>query len=143
MHRRKNMAQGRDPKQPLASRLREVRIDFCGERGGPEFARRLGVPSESWHDYETGIAVPAKVVLSVIQHTLVHPVWLFQGEGEKYRTPAPGRATDHPDRWPARPETGLVRRLSEFLERGGLEIMVKWGKSTQRSSGNVDSQTRS
>jgi hypothetical protein len=76
-------------KSSLAERLRQVRTHLFGERGGPEMARRLGLPIRTWYNYESGVTVPAEVVLKFIEMTGVDPVWLLRGTGEPFREPHP------------------------------------------------------
>jgi hypothetical protein len=56
-----------------------------GEHGGPELARRLNLPARTWYNYETGVTVPAEVLLGFIDQTGANPLWLLSGEGMKYR----------------------------------------------------------
>jgi len=72
-------------KASISRRLREVRQELFGEHGGPELARRLGLPARTWYNYETGVTVPAEVLLGFIDQTGTNPVWLLSGEGPKYR----------------------------------------------------------
>ena len=72
-------------KASLSRRLRDVRQELFGEHGGPELARRLNLPARTWYNYETGVTVPAEVLLSFIEQTGANPVWLLAGEGAKYR----------------------------------------------------------
>src|SRR4051794_13046369 len=72
-------------KAALSRRLREVRQDLFGEHGGPELARRLNSPARTWYNYETGVTVPAEVLLAFIDQTGANPVWLLSGEGSKFR----------------------------------------------------------
>ena len=69
----------------LAKRLHQVRIDLFGEEGIPEMARRLGIPAETWANYESGVVVPAHVLLTFIELTGVDPEWLLRGHGPQYR----------------------------------------------------------
>ncbi|WP_240911490.1 ester cyclase [Paludisphaera soli] len=69
----------------LAGRIREIRAEVLGESGGPEMARRLGLPARTWYNYETGVTVPAEVLLGFLEETGVEPHWLFSGEGPRYR----------------------------------------------------------
>lgn len=69
----------------VSERLREVRQELFGEHGGPELARRLNLPARTWYNYETGVTVPAEVLLGFIDHTGTNPHWLLKGEGPKYR----------------------------------------------------------
>jgi hypothetical protein len=72
-------------KYALSRRLREIRNDLFGEHGGPELARRLGLPARTWYNYETGVTVPAEVLLAFIDQTGANPVWLLSGESPRYR----------------------------------------------------------
>lgn len=72
-------------KASLSRRLREIRQELFGEHGGPELARRLNLPARTWYNYETGVTVPAEVLLAFIDQTGASPAWLLSGEGPKYR----------------------------------------------------------
>ncbi|WP_152051116.1 helix-turn-helix domain-containing protein [Tautonia marina] len=72
-------------KTVISHRLKEVRQELFGEHGGPELARRLNLPARTWYNYETGVTVPAEVLLAFIDQTGVNPVWLLSGEGPRYR----------------------------------------------------------
>ena len=73
----------------LADRLREIRDDLYGEEGGQFLADALGIPLRTWLNYESGVIVPAYIVLLLIDMAGVNPHWLLTGQGEKYarRTP--------------------------------------------------------
>jgi hypothetical protein len=68
----------------LAARMREVRSDLYGEHGAPLLANALGIPARTWINYESGVTVPATIVLALIAATCVNPSWLLHGRGEKY-----------------------------------------------------------
>jgi hypothetical protein len=72
-------------KAALSRRLREIRQELFGDHGGPELARLLNLPARTWYNYETGVTVPAEVLLDFIDHTGVNPEWLITGEGSRYR----------------------------------------------------------
>ena len=72
-------------KASISRRLREVRQELFGEHGGPELARRLNLPARTWYNYETGVTVPAEVLLAFIDQTGANPVWLLTGEGQHLR----------------------------------------------------------
>jgi hypothetical protein len=65
-------------------------MELFGEHGGPELARRLDLPARTWYNYETGVTVPAEVMLSFIDQTGVNPAWLLNGDGFVYRNQAGG-----------------------------------------------------
>ena len=71
-------------KASISQRLREVRQEMFGDHGGPELARRLNLPARTWYNYETGVTVPAEVLLAFIDQTSANPVWLLSGEGERF-----------------------------------------------------------
>ncbi len=71
MARRKDAPDVVKVKCCVAERLRELRLELVGERGGPELARRLGLPVRTWYNYEAGVTVPAEVILRLIELTQV------------------------------------------------------------------------
>jgi hypothetical protein len=70
--------------QDLATRLREVREDMYGEHGAQFMADALGIALGTWTNYESGIVMPAKTVLRLVDAMKVNPSWLLTGRGEKY-----------------------------------------------------------
>src|SRR3954447_14908745 len=105
-------------KASLSRRLREIRQDLFGEHGGPELARRLNLPARTWYNYETGVTVPAEVLLSFIDQTGANPVWLLSGEGERF-------ARDKGDSVLADlSPIQLIRRGLEKLEQQPNEVVV-------------------
>ena len=119
-------------KASLSRRLREIRQEIFGEHGGPELSRRLDLPARTWYNYETGVTVPAEILLGFIEQTGASPTWLLNGEGPRYRNPHEDRLLSEltPDRAdPAGPgearaavERGGRRRAGESAGRGGLRI---------------------
>src|SRR3954451_9412348 len=87
MARRKTLPESVRAKYSLAERLSSLRSELFGERGGPELARQLGLPVRTWYNYESGVTVPAEVILKIIELTSVEPIWLLHGKGPKFRTP--------------------------------------------------------
>src|SRR5262245_7411300 len=105
-------------KASLSRRLREIRQEIFGEHGGPELARRLGLPARTWYNYETGVTVPAEVLLGFIEQTGVNPMWLLSGEGARYRH-------SHDDRLLSElTPIELIRRGLEKLERSSSEVVI-------------------
>lgn len=90
MARRKNAPEAIRVKHGLSDRLRSLRTEFYGDRGGPDLARALGIPVRTWYNYENGVTVPAEIILRVVEMTSVEPVWLLRGEGPKLRGPGSG-----------------------------------------------------
>ena len=74
MARRKTLPESVRAKYALAERLGFLRSEMFGERGGPELARQLGLPVRTWYNYESGVTVPAEVILKIIErHTFLFP----------------------------------------------------------------------
>src|SRR5262249_38972803 len=69
----------------ISRRIREIRVERFGDQGGPELARRLGLPARPWYNYETGVTVPAEVLLGFLAATGAEPWWVLKGEGPRYR----------------------------------------------------------
>ena len=69
----------------LAGRLRAIRTEIYGEEGGPELAAQLGLPSRTWRNYESGVTLPAEVLLRFLEITGTVPLWLLHGTGPKYQ----------------------------------------------------------
>ena len=70
--------------QDLAARIREVREDMYGEHGAQFMADALGITLRTWKNYESGVVMPAKTVLLLIDTMRINPSWLRTGKGEKY-----------------------------------------------------------
>jgi hypothetical protein len=85
MARRKTLPESVRAKLALAERLAALRSELYGDRGGPEMARRLGIPVRTWYNYEGGVTVPAEVILKIIELTSVEAGWLLHGDEPKFR----------------------------------------------------------
>jgi hypothetical protein len=105
-------------KASLSRRLREIRQELFGEHGGPELARRLSLPARTWYNYETGVTVPAEVLLGFIDQTGATPLWLLSGEGPKYR-----RSQDEVILADLSP-IELIRRGLEKLEQTPGDVVI-------------------
>jgi hypothetical protein len=105
-------------KASLSRRLREVRQELFGEHGGPELARRLNLPARTWYNYETGVTVPAEVLLGFIEQTGANPTWLLTGEGPKYH-----RGRDEMILSDLSP-VELIRRGLEKLEQQPSDVVI-------------------
>jgi SOS-response transcriptional repressor LexA len=102
----------------LSRRLRLIRQEIFGEHGGPELARRLNLPARTWYNYETGVTVPAEVLLAFIEQTGANPLWLLNGEGTKYRHANDDRLLSELT------PVELIRRGLEELENTASERVV-------------------
>lgn len=71
----------------LANRVRQVRQELYGELGGPALAEVLGLLPRTWANFESGVTIPAPVILAFIAVTGADPNWLLTGEGERYTMP--------------------------------------------------------
>ena len=116
MARRKTLPESLRAKYALAERLTTLRAELFGDRGGPELARRLGLPVRTWYNYESGVTVSAEVILRIIELTSVEPMWLLHGKGPKFRAASA-------DRRDAVGGAGvsvgsLLRTALEMLEKG-------------------------
>lgn len=125
MARRKNLPESVRAKCRLSERLHEIRIELYGERGGSEMARQLGLPVRTWYNYETGVTVPAEVLLRFVELTSVEPLWLLHGKGSKYRTPPEALGLSESD--------SVRHLLRTALKR--LEAQSKAPSSTSSSGG--------
>lgn len=105
-------------KAQISGRLREVRQELFGEHGGPELARRLELPARTWYNYESGVTVPAEVLLNFIDQTGTNPIWLLSGQGPKY-----SRGVEDQLLAELTPEQ-LIRRGLEKLEQEPHEVVV-------------------
>jgi hypothetical protein len=112
MARRKNLPDVVRVKCSLSERLREIRVEVFGERGGSEMARRLGIPVRTWYNYESGVTVPAEVLLRFLELTGVEPAWLLHGTGPRFR---PRTAAAEP----GSSITSLLRTALHKLESDG------------------------
>ncbi len=118
MARRKNAPESIRVKHGLSERLRSLRNEFYGDRGGPDLARTLGIPVRTWYNYENGVTVPAEIILRVVELTLVEPVWLLRGEGPKFRSDTPTcRSTGQAEGLAGTSVATLLRAALERLEQ--------------------------
>jgi len=115
MARRKTLPESVRAKMALAERLAALRSELYGDRGGPEMARRLGIPVRTWYNYEGGVTVPAEVILKIIELTAVEAGWLLHGEEPKFRN----QMTDRGERGgpPAVTVGALLRTALQLLEK--------------------------
>jgi hypothetical protein len=130
MARKTNSPEMADAKAGLAARLHAIRVERFGERGGPELARRLGIPQRTWYNYEVGVTIPGEVLLRFLDITGAEPGWLLSGEGPKYRgSPKPRVAAESGAPAAAPPEgiEGLLTAAMRRLNRGSLRISWEIG----------------
>jgi hypothetical protein len=72
-------------KQPeLAFRFREIREELYGEYGAQFLADALEIKVRTWLNYESGVIMPAQVVLKLIDIAQVNPHWLLTGQGDPH-----------------------------------------------------------
>jgi hypothetical protein len=70
----------------VAARAREVRRELYGDRGAARLAEDLDLPARTWLNYESGVVIPATVILRFIDLTGASPLWLLTGQGNRYAT---------------------------------------------------------
>ena len=128
MARRKTLPESVRAKLALAERLAQLRSELYGDRGGPEMARRLGIPVRTWYNYEGGVTVPAEVILKIIELTSVEAVWLLHGEGPKFRNARPDRV----------PAGGTPSVTIGALLRTALQLLEEKNERTRPPSGGED-----
>jgi hypothetical protein len=80
----------------LALRLREIRQDLFGESGAQRLADALEIQVRTWLNYESGVTMPAQVVLKLIDIAQVNPHWLLTGQGDPHEYRMCHRATARP-----------------------------------------------
>ena len=68
----------------LAGRLREIRLEIFGN-DLIVIAEAIGIPSRTWANYESGVAISGDVLLAFLDATRVDPRWLRTGMGPKFR----------------------------------------------------------
>ena len=79
MPRQKNVPDVVSRKMELAQRLKQIRLELFGQRGGPELARRLNLPTRTWYNYEKGVTIPGEILLDFLHLTQV-PLHRFLAE---------------------------------------------------------------
>ena len=84
------MSMVRDLKRSLARRLRLIRRDLYGADGIPTLAEALGIPDQTWSNYESGITLHAPLLLTLIEQTGLNPHWLLTGQGDRYTAKCSG-----------------------------------------------------
>jgi Peptidase S24-like len=118
MARRKTLPDSVRAKYALAERLTALRAELFGERGGPELSRQLNLPVRTWYNYESGVTVPAEVILKIIELTSVEPMWLLHGKGPKFRAPGSEKRDGAVGSGMSVPS--LLRTALQMLEQGEI-----------------------
>jgi len=141
MARRKNAPDLVKVKCGVAERLREIRTELFGERGGPELARRLGIPVRTWYNYEAGVTVPAEIILHLLELTAVEASWLLHGSEPKHRDNAPparnGTTRTSIMASPTSVES-LLRFALQRLDRGEIPLRESIASGRDVSVGSID-----
>jgi hypothetical protein len=70
----------------LAQRIRLIREEIFGPDGAPILAEALQLSSSTLLNYETGSAIPPRVLLRFLEVTNTDPHWLLTGTGPRYRS---------------------------------------------------------
>ena len=58
--------------------------DLYGEYGCQFLADALEIPLQTWLNYESGVVMPADIVLQLLVLRSVNPYWLLTGQGKMY-----------------------------------------------------------
>jgi hypothetical protein len=128
MARKRTSVEKQQERELLSKRLKEIRIELYGQKGGPDLAQALGIPHRTWYNYETGVTIPAEVILRFLEVTTVEPRWLLLGEGEKYRSATPALNQTGGSAQP--PAAHLLRRALDYIE--GVDLHVTWKLSKKQ-----------
>lgn len=72
-------------KAALGDRLRRVREELVPVDGARELSLRLGIHERTWLNYESGVTIPAEILLGFLEITGTDPSWLLTGEGPMFR----------------------------------------------------------
>lgn len=83
---KERIASGLEARRALSKRLRDIRKAKFGDQGGPEMARLLGLPARTYYNYETGVTIPAELLLALVDRADAAPLWLLTGEGPMTRS---------------------------------------------------------
>jgi hypothetical protein len=87
-------ADGRDSRLKFSQRVQEIRLISYGQEGVPALAKELGLPWQTWQNYEAGATMPGVVLLKFIEVTGVSPGWLLTGDGPKFKHNEPVRVPE-------------------------------------------------
>ena len=68
----------------LFSRIVLLRREIYGDEGIPRLADELGIPAQTWVNYEAGVTIPDTILLDFLCVTDAAPRWLLRGEGQKF-----------------------------------------------------------
>ena len=98
-------------KAAIAGRLRLIRSEIFGEHGGPELADQLGLPLQTWTDYEAGVTIPGEVLLKFLVITGTEPLWLLCDEGPRYGATMPDALANTRVPGKPRPAPGVDQSL--------------------------------
>ncbi len=125
---------GRQSNSHVAARVREVRRELYGERGAPILAEDLELPTRTWLNYESGVVIPATVILRFIDLTRANPRWLLTGQGNRYVTAS--CAEDRASRTaPAAGSRSMSSSASSMRNHVPHSMQVPSNLSGDRSSG--------
>ena len=68
----------------LHKRVQQVRRELYGEEGLAGLADALKIPHRTWQNYESGVTIPAAIMLNFMILTGANARWLLTGEGNPY-----------------------------------------------------------
>ena len=65
-------------------RIALARQQVYGDRGISALAEALGIPAQTWVNYESGVMIPDAIILKFVCLTGASPHWLLSGEGQPF-----------------------------------------------------------
>lgn len=71
----------------LAHRIHQVRVRCFGEQGVSHLTDLLGIPPQTWLNYEGGVSIPGEILLGFLLATNAELPWLVSAEGPMIREP--------------------------------------------------------
>lgn len=121
----------------MKDRLKEIRE----KQGlsGAAFAKELGIPQKTYHNYESGKnQVPAEIARKIYERFKVSLIWLLTGEGDMYTTlPTEAKTPEQDEDFKVNPKEKalllLLRQLPDEEQEEALKEveMLSHEKSKQ------------
>ncbi len=68
----------------VGQRIHEIRTELYGEYGIEALTQALGIPTQTWLNYERGVTMPGGMMLRFLDITGTSPHWLLTGEGDPF-----------------------------------------------------------
>jgi DNA-binding transcriptional regulator YiaG len=65
----------------IAERIRAIRQEQYGQDAAA-LARELGIPEQTWRNYEDGVIMPAAIMLGFLELCGTDPCWMLHGKAK-------------------------------------------------------------